>query len=68
MPEGGVHLWARLLGDPDADDADVVFQARRAGVIVMPGRPFFPAESLTGKLCVASGCWRRASGVGLLFW
>lgn len=40
-PDGGVHLWVRL---PGADDTDVVFQARRAGVIVMPGQPFFPAE------------------------
>jgi DNA-binding transcriptional MocR family regulator len=44
VPEGGVHLWARLSGDGDAGDADAAFQARRAGVIVMPGRPFFPAE------------------------
>lgn len=44
LPEGGVHLWARVPGNADADDADVVFQARRAGVVVMPGRPFFPAE------------------------
>ncbi|MBO0821094.1 MAG: PLP-dependent aminotransferase family protein, partial [Nocardiopsaceae bacterium] len=74
VPDGGVHLWARVpgaasagspgtggpgiggpgtggsgavgpsTGDPDTDDADLAFQARRAGVIVMPGRPFFPAE------------------------
>jgi DNA-binding transcriptional MocR family regulator len=44
VPEGGVHLWVRVPGDGDADDADAAFQARRAGVIVMPGRPFFPAE------------------------
>jgi DNA-binding transcriptional MocR family regulator len=48
VPDGGVHLWARVAG-PDgagAEDADteVAFQARRAGVVVMPGRPFFPAE------------------------
>lgn len=44
VPEGGVHLWARVPGEADAADADAAFQARRAGVIVMPGRPFFPAE------------------------
>ena len=44
VPAGGVHLWARVPGDADADDADAAFQARRAGVIVLPGRPFFPAE------------------------
>jgi DNA-binding transcriptional MocR family regulator len=43
-PEGGVHLWARIPGDDDTDDANAAFRARRAGVIVMPGRPFFPAE------------------------
>lgn len=43
-PDGGVHLWTRLPDAGDADDTDLVFQARRAGVIVMPGQPFFPAE------------------------
>jgi DNA-binding transcriptional MocR family regulator len=42
LPRGGMHLWARL---PDgADDTEVAEAARRAGVVVMPGRPFFPAE------------------------
>jgi DNA-binding transcriptional MocR family regulator len=42
LPRGGMHLWARL---PDgADDVAVAEAARRAGVVVMPGRPFFPAE------------------------
>jgi DNA-binding transcriptional MocR family regulator len=44
VPDGGVHLWARVSAAADTDDADMAFQARRAGVIVMPGRPFFPAE------------------------
>jgi DNA-binding transcriptional MocR family regulator len=44
VPDGGVHLWARVPGAADTDDTDAAFQARRAGVIVMPGRPFFPAE------------------------
>lgn len=42
LPGGGMHLWARL--PPGTDDADVASAARRAGVIVMPGQPFFPAE------------------------
>ena len=41
-PAGGTHLWARL--PPGTDDIDVAAAARQAGVIVMPGQPFFPAE------------------------
>jgi DNA-binding transcriptional MocR family regulator len=42
LPRGGMHLWARLpAGTDDVAAADA---ARRTGVIVMPGRPFFPAE------------------------
>jgi len=41
-PAGGMHLWARL--PPGADDIEIAAAARRAGVIVMPGQPFFPAE------------------------
>jgi DNA-binding transcriptional MocR family regulator len=41
-PAGGMHLWARLPAG--LDDAEVAQAARRAGVAVMPGRPFFPAE------------------------
>jgi DNA-binding transcriptional MocR family regulator len=41
-PRGGLHLWGRL---PDhVDDVWAVDEARRAGVAVLPGRPFFPAE------------------------
>jgi DNA-binding transcriptional MocR family regulator len=43
LPSGGMHLWARL--PKDLDDAEVAQAARRHGVIVMPGRPFFPAEA-----------------------
>ncbi len=42
LPRGGVHLWARLPAG--TDDVAAAEAARRAGVIVMPGRPFFPAE------------------------
>jgi DNA-binding transcriptional MocR family regulator len=41
-PSGGMHLWARL--PPGADDVELAASARRTGVVVMPGRPFFPAE------------------------
>jgi DNA-binding transcriptional MocR family regulator len=41
-PAGGMHLWARLPAG--LDDAEAAQAARRAGVAVMPGRPFFPAE------------------------
>ena len=41
-PDGGMHLWAGLPAG--ADDIEVARAARQAGVIVMPGQPFFPAE------------------------
>jgi len=41
-PAGGMHLWARLPAG--TDDTEVARAARQAGVIVMPGQPFFPAE------------------------
>jgi DNA-binding transcriptional MocR family regulator len=42
-PAGGMHLWARLPAG--LDDVDVTRAARQAGVVVMAGRPFFPAEA-----------------------
>ena len=42
LPQGGLHLWVAL--DPHEDDVALAQRARRAGVIVSPGRPFFPAE------------------------
>lgn len=42
LPGGGMHLWLRLPGN--LDDGEVAAAARHHGVIVMPGRPFFPAE------------------------
>jgi DNA-binding transcriptional MocR family regulator len=42
LPRGGMHLWARLPAG--TDDVGVAEAARRVGVVVMPGRPFFPAE------------------------
>lgn len=42
LPTGGLHLWARL---PDhVDDLQLATQARAAGVLVGPGRPYFCAE------------------------
>jgi len=41
-PRGGLHLWARLPAQ--VDDVQAAEAARRAGVAVLPGRPFFPAE------------------------
>ncbi|RBQ14457.1 PLP-dependent aminotransferase family protein [Spongiactinospora rosea] len=42
IPQGGLHLWLRL--PPDLDDAALVDAARREGVLVSPGRIFYPAE------------------------
>ncbi|HTU74452.1 MAG TPA: PLP-dependent aminotransferase family protein [Trebonia sp.] len=41
-PAGGMHLWARLPAG--SDDVEIASAARRAGVVVLPGQPFFPAE------------------------
>ncbi len=43
LPEGGMHLWASL--PKDLDDTEIAQATRQHGVIVMPGRPFFPAEA-----------------------
>jgi DNA-binding transcriptional MocR family regulator len=48
VPRGGFHLWVRL--PPEASDFDVVRSAARSGVIVSPGRHWFPAESSTSYL------------------
>lgn len=43
VPRGGFSLWVRL---PDGlDDVAVAAAAEREGVIVSPGRPWFPAEA-----------------------
>jgi DNA-binding transcriptional MocR family regulator len=41
-PLGGMHVWVRL--PRQLDDVAVAAAARRAGVLVIPGRGFFPAE------------------------
>lgn len=41
-PAGGLHLWVRL---PDGtSDLDLAERAARAGILVSPGRHWFPAE------------------------
>jgi DNA-binding transcriptional MocR family regulator len=47
-PQGGMHLWAQL--PPGVDDVETAMAARRSGVIVLPGRTFFPAESPAAHL------------------
>ncbi|MEU4831924.1 PLP-dependent aminotransferase family protein [Streptosporangium sp. NPDC023615] len=42
VPRGGLHLWLRLPAERDEDA--VVEAARRAGVLVSPGRLYYPAE------------------------
>lgn len=42
IPQGGMHLWVRLPNG--IDDMELAARARHNGVIVSPGRPFFPAE------------------------
>ncbi|MFI0423820.1 PLP-dependent aminotransferase family protein [Spongiactinospora sp. 9N601] len=42
IPQGGLHLWLRL--PPDLDDTALVDAARREGVLISPGRIFYPAE------------------------
>ncbi|MEU1731124.1 PLP-dependent aminotransferase family protein [Streptosporangium sp. NPDC020145] len=42
LPRGGLHLWVRL--PRHLDEEAVVERARRAGVLVSPGRIYYPAE------------------------
>ena len=42
LPGGGLHLWVAL---PDgSDDVAVAAAAAAEGVVVFPGRPWFPAD------------------------
>jgi DNA-binding transcriptional MocR family regulator len=41
-PRGGMHAWVAL--EPGEDDLALATRAARAGVVVWPGRPYFPAE------------------------
>ena len=42
IPAGGLHLWVAL--PEGTDDVALASAAAAAGVIVFPGRPWFPAE------------------------
>ena len=54
LPSGGIHLWVRL---PDAVDAeDLARRAADAGVIVSPGRRWFPAEPTGSFLRISCAC------------
>jgi DNA-binding transcriptional MocR family regulator len=75
MPDGGMHLWARLPAD--TDDGELTAAARREGVVVMPGRPFFPAEppapylrltfsAAASDADLRAGVTRLAAAAGLL--
>ncbi len=41
-PRGGMHAWLAL--EPGEDEQALVGRALQAGVVVSPGRPYFPAE------------------------
>ncbi|CAA9498536.1 MAG: Transcriptional regulator, GntR family domain / Aspartate aminotransferase, partial [uncultured Solirubrobacteraceae bacterium] len=42
VPAGGFHVWLRL--PEGVDDVELAAEAARNGVIVSPGRPWFPGE------------------------
>jgi DNA-binding transcriptional MocR family regulator len=43
MPAGGLHLWVAL--PEGTDDVALAAAAAAEGVVVFPGRPWFPAEA-----------------------
>ena len=66
-PRGGMHVWVAL--DPGEDDLELVARAARGGVVVSPGRPYFPAEPPGGFLRLTYAGEppdRLAAGVRLL--
>ncbi|MDR8415164.1 PLP-dependent aminotransferase family protein, partial [Nonomuraea sp. 3-1Str] len=42
LPRGGMHLWLRL--PPEVDETALVEAAKRNGVLVSPGRMYYPSE------------------------
>jgi len=42
VPDGGLHVWARL--PEGVDDVALTSRAAAAGVLISPGRPWFAAE------------------------
>lgn len=67
VPKGGLHLWVRL--PEETDDTVVAAEAGRAGIVVSPGRHWFPAEP-TGPFLrlsyVGAGPEELARSVGIL--
>lgn len=53
LPHGGLHLWAGLPAG--TDDVAVAEAALRAGVLVSPGRRYFPAEAAGPRLRLTYG-------------
>lgn len=45
LPRGGLHMWATL--PPGTDDVALAERALRAGVLISPGRLYYPAEPPT---------------------
>jgi DNA-binding transcriptional MocR family regulator len=43
LPAGGLHLWVAL--PEGTDDVALASAAAAEGVVVFPGRPWFPAEA-----------------------
>lgn len=65
VPGGGYHLWLRL---PDGtDESALVTAALRAGVAVVPGRPYFcaepPAAYIRLSFAAVAGAAELAEGV-----
>ena len=44
----GMHLWVQLPAG--GDDVETALVARRSGVVVLPGRAFWPAEAPAAHL------------------
>jgi DNA-binding transcriptional MocR family regulator len=66
-PRGGMHAWVAL--EPEEDDVALAARAARAGVLVWPGRRYFPAEPAGPFLRItfaAEPPERLAAGVRLL--
>jgi DNA-binding transcriptional MocR family regulator len=53
LPCGGLHVWAGLPAG--ADDVAVAEAALRGGVLVSPGRRYFPAEPAGSRLRLSYG-------------
>lgn len=58
VPTGGLHLWLPL--PEGTDEAELVRAAAARGVVVFPGRPWFPAEPPAPQLRLSWGGIRAA--------